>query len=141
MSLRSYGEAQNVLNITVTTGSNHHMIRRFVTCIILLFVFTSHGWSGQYDTGRLYVASWYNQTGLTASGQHYNPRRATVAHKQLPFGTVVKLSSSSQHTCVAVVNDRGPFIHGREFDLSQQCAYQLSMLTKGLIKIHVDIVH
>lgn len=67
------------------------------------------------------VASWYYDEGETASGFH-----ATygVASKTLPFGTRVMISYHG-NTLEAIVDDRGPFVPGRTFDLNQTCAQAL----------------
>jgi rare lipoprotein A (peptidoglycan hydrolase) len=58
-------------------------------------------------------ASWYYDAGGTACGFH---RKYGVAHKTLPCGTAVRMCK--QRCVTAVVQDRGPFIAGREFDLN-----------------------
>lgn len=59
------------------------------------------------------TASWFNDAGATASGSHY---ALGVAHKTLAFGTRLRMCASR---CATVtVEDRGPFIAGREFDLN-----------------------
>lgn len=69
------------------------------------------------------VASWYEDAGNTACGFH-----ATygVANKTLPCGTRVTLSYDGR-TVVATVDDRGPYIYGRSFDLNQNTARFLGM--------------
>jgi len=69
------------------------------------------------------VASWYDDAGNTACGFH-----ATygVANKTLPCGTKVTLSYGG-HTVVATVDDRGPYVYGRSFDLNQNTARYLGM--------------
>jgi rare lipoprotein A (peptidoglycan hydrolase) len=64
------------------------------------------------------VASWYYDAGETASGFH-----ATygVASKTLPFGTKVMFTYHGR-TVEAIVDDRGPFVYGRTFDLNQTLA-------------------
>jgi hypothetical protein len=64
------------------------------------------------------VASWYYDAGNTACGFH-----ATygVANKYLPCGTHVTFRYGG-HTVPATVDDRGPFVAGREWDLSQTTA-------------------
>jgi rare lipoprotein A len=43
----------------------------------------------------------------------------TIAHKELPLGTRVELKNPrTGQTASAVVTDRGPFIEGRDIDLS-----------------------
>lgn len=69
------------------------------------------------------VASWYYDGGSTACGFH-----ATygVANKTLPCGTKVTLSYGGR-TVVATVDDRGPYVYGRSFDLNQNTARALGM--------------
>jgi rare lipoprotein A len=67
------------------------------------------------------VASWYNDGGSTACGFH-----ATfgVANRSLPCGTQVTFRYGSR-SVTAVVDDRGPFVGGREWDLNQNTAAAL----------------
>lgn len=69
------------------------------------------------------VASWYYDGGATACGFH-----ATygVANRTLPCGTHVTLSYGGR-TVTATVDDRGPYVYGREFDLNQNTAAALGM--------------
>ncbi len=69
------------------------------------------------------IASWYYDEGNTACGFH-----ATygVANKTLPCGTKVTLSYGG-HTVLATVDDRGPYVYGRSFDLNQNTARYLGM--------------
>lgn len=64
------------------------------------------------------VASHYgaNFTGRGASGERIGPNSMIVAHKTLPFGTLVEIRYSGK-TAVAKVADRGPYTKGRTFDL------------------------
>lgn len=83
------------------------------------------------------LASWYGPgfDGLpTANGEHFNAYGNTVAHKTLPLGTEL-LVSYGGNTAQVVVNDRGPYIGTRDFDLSQGVAQQL-----GLTEVGVDYV-
>jgi 3D (Asp-Asp-Asp) domain-containing protein len=75
------------------------------------------------------VASWYNDAGSTACGFH-----ATygVANKTLPCGTKVTLSYGG-HKLVATVDDRGPYVYGRSFDLNQNTARYLGMWGVGTV--------
>lgn len=69
------------------------------------------------------VASWYYDAGNTACGFH-----ATygVANKTLPCGTKVSITYGGR-TVVATVDDRGPYVYGRTFDLNQNTARYLRM--------------
>lgn len=71
--------------------------------------------SGEWQTG---VASHYgiNFTGRGASGETIGPYSMIVAHKTLPFGTLIEFEFQGKRA-VAKVADRGPFIPGRDFDL------------------------
>ncbi|MDZ4169235.1 MAG: septal ring lytic transglycosylase RlpA family protein [Coriobacteriia bacterium] len=71
--------------------------------------------NGAWGTG---VASHYgrNFTGRGASGKRIGPDSMMVAHKTLPFGTLVEFRYKGR-TAVASVEDRGPFTPGRDWDL------------------------
>jgi rare lipoprotein A len=78
---------------------------------------TSRG-AGQVTVFRQSVASWYNDGGSTACGFHAG---YGVANRTLPCGTKVTFSYGGR-TVTAVVDDRGPFVGGREWDLNQNTA-------------------
>lgn len=71
--------------------------------------------SGAWKTG---VASHYgrNFTGRGASGEKIGPYSMIVAHKTLPFGTLIEFEYNGKRA-VAKVADRGPHSAGRDFDL------------------------
>jgi rare lipoprotein A len=71
--------------------------------------------SGAWQTG---VASHYGRwfTGRGASGAEIGPYSMMVAHKTLPFGTLVEFEYNGKRA-VASVQDRGPFTGGRMWDL------------------------
>jgi rare lipoprotein A len=66
----------------------------------------------------LAVVSWYgaNFHGKeTASGEIFNMNALTAAHKTMPFGTILKVTNPSNKRSVVVrINDRGPFVDGRD---------------------------
>lgn len=85
-------------------------------------------------------ASWYKHGRVTANGERYNPLGLTVAHRSLPFGTIVRFTNPENGKSVTVrVNDRGPYIRGREFDLSLGSARVLDMERKGVALLLVEI--
>ncbi|HEY9713967.1 MAG TPA: septal ring lytic transglycosylase RlpA family protein [Chroococcales cyanobacterium] len=64
----------------------------------------------------------------TASGARFNPSAMTCASKHLPFGTkLVVKNPKNGKVCHVVVNDRGPFVKGRDIDLSQAAAKKLGI--------------
>lgn len=86
------------------------------------------------------VCSWYgpgfNGRG-TASGQVFNEDDLTCASRTLPFGTVLALTRSERRVLV-YVNDRGPYITGRDLDLSKAAAEVLGF--DGVATVHAEIV-
>jgi len=77
----------------------------------------------------------------TASGELYNPRALTAAHRELPFGTVVRVVRTEPPGVVYVrITDRGPFRRGRVLDLSRAAAEQLQMIRAGVIPVRAEVV-
>jgi rare lipoprotein A len=74
----------------------------------------------------------------TASGEKFDPKDLTAAHKKLPFGTCLRVVNMENGRSVEVrVNDRGPFVQGRVVDVSLAAARQLDMLKKGLARVRI----
>jgi hypothetical protein len=78
-----------------------------------------------FDAGRLpkrfMNATQYSSGSGTASGEMFRPDGLTAAHKKLPFGTRVKITNPrTGATTIVRINDRGPFTHGRDIDLSSK---------------------
>ncbi len=88
------------------------------------------------------VASWYGpgyHGRHTASGEVYDMHGLTAAHKTLPFGTRLKVTHvHNQRSVVVKINDRGPFIRGRDLDLSYGAAQALGMVDEGVSKVRVE---
>jgi len=88
------------------------------------------------------TASWYGQEHhkkLTASGQPFDMYKNTLAHKTLPLGTKVRLVNPENGRSVeGVINDRGPYIKGREVDVSYAIARQLGFVRKGVTKLNIE---
>lgn len=76
-----------------------------------------------------YVASWYYDGGATGCGFHAG---LGVANKSLPCGTQVTFSYGGR-TVAAVVDDRGPYVGGRTFDLNQNTAAALGFGGVGTV--------
>lgn len=73
----------------------------------------------------------------TATGGRFDQWDMTTAHKTLPFGTKVKVTNKATGKSVVVrVNDRGPYIKGRTFDLSRGAFSKIAPLSQGIIKRH-----
>ncbi len=87
--------------------------------------------------------SWYGRPfhGRTmANGEKYNMHSPdTAAHKTLPFGTKVKATNLNGQSTNLVIKDRGPYILGREFDLSYAAAKKLGLIKDGVALVKVEI--
>lgn len=85
------------------------------------------------------VASWYGpgfHGRRAADGSIYNQYAYTIAHRTLPFGTIVIVEYKGKRV-PAVVTDRGPFIKGRDFDLSLGMAEKLGMVAVGVAAVKI----
>ncbi|MCU0365452.1 MAG: septal ring lytic transglycosylase RlpA family protein [Ignavibacteriaceae bacterium] len=95
------------------------------------------------DRGTL-KASWYGPKfhgRNTANGEVYDQMALTAAHKHLSFGTLLKITNPKNGKSVIVrINDRGPYIEGRELDLSKGAAIELGILEKGVARVKVQEV-
>ena len=81
----------------------------------------------------------------TASGEVFNQRAMTAAHRTLPLGTVVRVTNlENQRTVVVRINDRGPygrnFRNGTIIDVSRGAAQRLRFIRDGLVRVRVDVL-
>lgn len=77
----------------------------------------------------------------TANGEIYNPYAMTAAHRTLPFNTLVLIRSTANgREAVVRINDRGPFIRGRDIDLSRAAAEKLEMRKEGLATVDMWVI-
>lgn len=87
------------------------------------------------------IASYYWQGQKTATGEIFDKRALTAAHKTLPFGTQVKVTRVDTGDSVVVrINDRGPFTPGRVIDLSERAAEEIKMTGRGLANVKLEVV-
>lgn len=93
---------------------------------------------------RLGKASWYGPKfhgRRTANGEIFNSSALTAAHRNLPFGTKVKVTNVRNGRSVIVrINDRGPFIKGRIIDVSAGAARKLNMIGSGVATVQLEIL-
>jgi rare lipoprotein A len=96
---------------------------------------------GIVDTG---VASYYADKfhgRTTANGETFDMYALTAAHRTLPFGTKLKVTSLANNRSVLVrINDRGPFVNGRIIDLSLGAAKEIQMIQSGLAPVKLEII-
>lgn len=94
--------------------------------------------------------SWYGSPNGDWGGVNYNGRKMAngkvfhwydsiiVAHKCLPFGTKVTLFNKANNTIrTFIVQDRGPYIKGREFDLSLKGAQIMGFASLGVAQLKI----
>jgi rare lipoprotein A len=90
------------------------------------------------------VASWYGEEfagRTTANGEIFDPLLLTAAHRTLPFGTVLDVTNPKTSATVRVrVNDRGPYVGGRMFDLSYAAAKVIGIVESGSGDVDATIV-
>ena len=98
----------------------------------------------QYDGGeQTMVASYYGYElagSFTASGEPFDPAGYTAAHKTLPLGTQLQVDYGVSSVTVTV-NDRGPYIAGRDLDLSQAAAETIGLTAAGHDAVQVDVLN
>lgn len=97
------------------------------------------GTSGFEKSSKVMTASYYGKdfAGLpTASGPAFDPNKLTAAHKKLPLGTKLLVEHKGKSVRV-VVNDRGPYIKGRQLDLSRAAAEEIDLIEPGFAKVQV----
>ncbi|WP_413577566.1 septal ring lytic transglycosylase RlpA family protein [Bdellovibrio sp. HCB290] len=89
-------------------------------------------------------ASWYGEShhgNRTASGEKFDMTEMTAAHRSLPMGSKVKVTSLSSGRSVTVrINDRGPFSKGRIIDVSEAAAKELGMIQKGVDQVKIEVL-
>ncbi|PKY10908.1 hypothetical protein B1757_07255 [Acidithiobacillus marinus] len=100
-----------------------------------------HHASGFSETG---IASWYDQqssSDVTAMGTAFHARQLSAASRTLPLPTCVRVTNLENGRSIDVlVDDRGPFVHGRIMDLSAGAANALGMLNQGTSRVHIQVI-
>ena len=111
---------------------------KLVLCLLLC---TSSAYA---ETTKMHT-SWYGpglQGNLMANGKRFDMHDPSVAaHKHLPFGTHIQLTNpetGTQH--VVVVQDRGPYIAGRQLDVSKAAAAKLGFEDDGVVTLTAIII-
>src|SRR5512135_76488 len=88
--------------------------------------------------------SWYGpgfQGRRTASGEIFNTRALTMAHRSLPLGSHVRVTNLDNGRSVVLrVNDRGPYVRGRIADLSRAAAAKLGFAKDGIARARIELI-
>jgi peptidoglycan lytic transglycosylase len=89
------------------------------------------------------MASWYGdhfKRRPTASGEPFDPKDMTAAHRSLPLQTMARVTNLQNGRSILVrINDRGPYAGGRVIDLSRSAAAQLGMKQYGLARVRIEV--
>lgn len=102
--------------------------------------------SGSYYSKKSWtgVASYYADKfhgRKTANGETFDMHGFTAAHKKLPFGTVLRVTYlKTAKSCEVRINDRGPFVRGREIDLTLAAAKKIGLYIDGVGKVRMEIL-
>jgi rare lipoprotein A (peptidoglycan hydrolase) len=90
------------------------------------------------------LSSWYGEDfdGLpTATGETYDMYGDTAAHPTLPLGSIVRVTNTRNHRSQIVrINDRGPYVEGRELDVSYAVAQKLGFDQRGTAKVRLELL-
>ncbi len=94
--------------------------------------------AGQSQVG---TASYYSRRfngRRMASGGRFDPASDTIAHRTLPFGTLVRVTNLQNGlSTTGTVQDRGPWTRGRIADLSPRIAHQIDMIRSGVAQVEI----
>jgi len=123
------------------------IIKYVVPCMLIICLFAA-GCAHIPFLGRresqVGIASYYGREfhgKRTASGEIYNMRKYTAAHRTLPFGSIVRVTNLSNGRSIKVrINDRGPFVKSRIIDLSYGAARKLGIIESGIAKVRIDVL-
>jgi len=82
-----------------------------------------------------------SETGLASyyGGIPSRLSKYTAAHRTLPFGTKLRVTHEGK-SVIVIINDRGPFIHGRIVDINANAAQALGLVGKGVGKVTCEVV-
>lgn len=90
---------------------------------------------------RVGVSSWYGvefDGRETANGEIFDHTRFTMAHKDWPLGRWCLVTNlANGRSATAWLNDRGPYVAGREFDCSEALASKLGFVNAGTAPLFV----
>ena len=100
----------------------------------------AHAAAAAADTASYYGVQHHGRK--TASGERFNMRALTAAHRTLPFGTRARVTNlRSGRSVVVRINDRGPAARTRRaIDLSRAAAEQIGMIQAGLVPVRIEVL-
>ena len=86
------------------------------------------------------VASWYGRENrISSTGKPLNHKLFAAAHRHLPIGSKVKVTSiRTKKSVVVIIEDRGPYAKSRIIDLNYLAAKKLGILKCGITKVKLE---
>jgi rare lipoprotein A len=94
--------------------------------------------SGRKETGRASYYAKHFANRKMADGRRMNPDADVAASKNLPLGSVAKVTNlENGKTATVKIEDRGPYVGGRVVDLAPKVADQLDIKEKGVSPVEV----
>jgi rare lipoprotein A len=123
----------------VKRSSSFPVFSSMSATLVAVIVFPLSGCSVLDWTGSGGLASYYGpgfHGRRTANGEIFNQYAQTAAHRDLPFGTWLKVTNreNNRSTCVRI-NDRGPYVGGRVLDVSKGVAARLGFIRQGVTEV------
>ena len=117
-----------------------HLIRALCFFLCILSGLLAHAQSHEEQGLASFYANKFNGR-KTSSGEIFDQKKLTCAHKSLPFGTLIEVRNLSNDSIVVVkVNDRLPKKSKRTVDLTTAAAQQLNFLKKGLTRVEIRVL-
>jgi len=90
------------------------------------------------------IASWYGpgfDGRRTSSGSIYNQEDLSAASTLFPLGTQLEVTNlANGHSVEVLVNDHGPYVNGRDLDLSHRAATVLGVVKPGIARVRMDVL-
>ena len=125
----------------IASGDSRRWRTRGALGALALGLALAVGWTAR-SAWREGGASWYGgkfNGHKTASGERFDSRKLTAAHRTLAFGTCVQVERVDTGKRVQVrINDRGPFTRGRIIDLSEAAARRLDFIDEGVARVRLS---
>lgn len=116
-------------------------MKKLLILLPFLLFYSNHSFAFETKTT---LASWYGNQfhgRKTASGEKFNMYCLSAAHKTLPLGTKVRITNiENKKSIIARITDRGPFVKGRDLDLSYGAAKALGTDKKGIARVNYQVV-
>jgi rare lipoprotein A len=90
------------------------------------------------------IASWYGPRfngRRTSSGSVYDQEDMSAASMLFPLGTeLIVTNLANGQSAEVLVNDHGPYVNGRDLDLSHRAAEVLGIIKPGVARVRMDVV-